>query len=102
MNEMELRALIERMIKEMVGEKPTPQVKAADYKPMVHHDTDTMIPDITEVDIRKQYLVKDPKNGPAFLALKARTPARIGLGRSGTRYRTETMLRMRADHAANG
>ena len=100
MNELELRALIERMIKEMAGEKPTPQVKAADYKTMERHDSGSSIPDITEVDIRRQYLVKDPKNGPAFLALKARTPARIGLGRSGTRYRTETMLRMRADHAA--
>lgn len=28
------------------------------------------------------------------------TPARIGVGRSGTRYRTSTLLRFRADHAA--
>ena len=42
----------------------------------------------------------DPKTGPAFLVLKAKTPARIGFGRAGARYKTETMLRMRADHAA--
>lgn len=101
MNELELRALVERMVKELAGEAPTPQVKGADYKPLETPDEQNQVlPDITEVDIRKQYLVPNPKNGPAFLALKERTPARIGLGRTGTRYRTETMLRMRADHAA--
>ena len=29
-----------------------------------------------------------------------KTPARLGLSRAGARYKTETMLRMRADHAA--
>lgn len=101
MNEIELRALVERMVKELAGEGPTPQVKGADYRPLEGGGcSGEVLPDITEVDIRKQYLVQNPKNGPAFLDLKARTPARIGLGRAGTRYRTETMLRMRADHAA--
>jgi len=100
-NELELRALVERMVKELAGERPTPQVKGADYRPMEHTQAGGgQLPDITEVDIRRQYLVKEPENGPALLDLKARTPARIGLGRAGTRYRTETMLRMRADHAA--
>ena len=52
------------------------------------------------MDLRKLYLVEHPQNGPAFLDLKAKTPARLGFGRAGARYKTETMLRMRADHAA--
>ena len=56
--------------------------------------------DITETDRRRQYLVKNPRNCPAFLDLKLRTPARLGLGRAGARYKTMSMLRMRADHAA--
>ncbi len=32
--------------------------------------------------------------------MKAKTPARLGIGRAGTRYKTETVLRFRADHAA--
>ena len=44
--------------------------------------------------------MEHPQNGPAFLDLKAKTPARLGFGRAGARYKTETMLRMRADHAA--
>ena len=59
-----------------------------------------MIADITTVDLRKQYLVENPKNAAAFMALKAKTPARLGVGRAGTRYKTATLLRFRADHAA--
>ena len=39
----------------------------------------------------------DPRVMPGLLAA---TPARIAVGRTGTRYRTNTMLRFRADHAA--
>lgn len=58
------------------------------------------IKDITEVDLKKQYLVAQPKKAEAFLTMKAKTPARLGIGRAGARYKTETMLRVRADHAA--
>lgn len=38
---------------------------------------------------------------PAFLSrMMAQTPARIGVGRAGARLRTETLIRLRADHAA--
>jgi ethanolamine ammonia-lyase small subunit len=36
----------------------------------------------------------------AMAAMLASTPARIGVGRAGTRYHTNTLLRFRADHAA--
>ena len=104
MNELELRALVERMVADLMGQAPTPQVKAADYKPLERGQESgsggEMLPDITEVDLRRQYLVPNPQNGPAFLNLKLKTPARLGLSRAGARYKTETMLRMRADHAA--
>jgi ethanolamine ammonia-lyase small subunit len=41
-----------------------------------------------------------PFDGDAMRALLLATPARIGVGRAGTRYRTNTLLRFRADHAA--
>ena len=107
MDEKELRALIERTIAELYGQAPTPAVKGSDYHPLEAQgntrpaaDLNAALGDITQTDIRGQYLVENPKNGPAFLALKKKTPARIGLGRSGARYKTETMLRFRADHAA--
>ena len=104
MNELELRALVERMVADLMGQAPTPQVKAADYKPLERGQESgsggEMLPDITEVDLRRQYLMPNPQNGPAFLDLKLKTPARLGLSRAGARYKTETMLRMRADHSA--
>ncbi len=61
---------------------------------------DGMIDDITEVDIRKQFLVPDPVDREGYLKMKSKTPARLGLWRSGPRYKTQSMLRFRADHAA--
>ena len=104
MKGVDLRALVERMVADLMGQAPTPQVKAADYKPLERGQESgsggEMLPDITEVDLRRQYLMPNPQNGPAFLDLKLKTPARLGLSRAGARYKTETMLRMRADHAA--
>lgn len=61
---------------------------------------DGMIDDITEVNIRKQFLVPNPADREGYLKMKEKTPARLGLWRSGPRYKTQSMLRFRADHAA--
>ena len=107
MNETELRALVERMVAELAGQAPTPQVKGADYHPMEPQGDSApeqsgaeALEDISQIDLRRQYLIPHPRNAAAFLDLKAKTPARLGVGRAGARYRTITMLRMRADHAA--
>lgn len=110
MNDKELRTLVERMIVDLMGQAPTPQVKGADYVPLESEGVTraweqsvaagAMLPDISEVDLRRQYLIENPRNGAAFQDLKLKTPARIGVGRAGARYKTVTMLRVRADHAA--
>jgi ethanolamine ammonia-lyase small subunit len=41
-----------------------------------------------------------PFDADAMAAMLASTPARIAVGRAGTRYKTNTLLRFRADHAA--
>ena len=58
------------------------------------------IPDITEVDLRKEILIPNAENEKAFLNLKEKTSARLGVWRAGPRYKTQTLLRFRADHAA--
>ena len=58
------------------------------------------IPDITQVDIRKQFLVPNAADKEGYLKMKSYTPARLGLWRAGPRYMTEPSLRFRADHAA--
>lgn len=93
MNREDLKALVAQMLQDM-----HPSAQAVLPAPSVPQED--ALPDITAVDLRQQYLVPQPKNREAFLALKQKTPARLGLGRAGTRYRTATMLRFRADHAA--
>ena len=102
MNEQELRSLVERMVLELAGQ-PAGASQSASAKPAPPRsgiDPNGCLEDITETDLRRQYLVEHPKNGDAFRDLKLRTPARLGLGRAGARYKTISMLRMRADHAA--
>lgn len=104
MNKQELAA----MVAELLQEIQEPQRKASDYKPTCPGperketpcDAEDFVPDVTALDLRKLYLVESPENGDAFRQLKSRTPARLGVGRCGPRYKTLTQLRFRADHAA--
>lgn len=101
MNEKDLKALVEQLVGQMLGELDTNVVSETVKKATeVVVDNNACIDDITEVDIRKQLLVKNPKDAEAYLDMKAKTPARLGIGRAGTRYKTETVLRFRADHVS--
>ena len=51
---------------------------------------DGCIPDVTEVDIRTQYLVENPEHGEEYAELKANAPCRLGIGKAGARYKTLT------------
>ena len=97
--------MVEEILRSMGSE---PMVKAGDYKPTdpgpqpvdTHlHDGD-FVPDVTQLDLRKLYMVDSPAQEQKYRRLKERTPARLGSGRAGPRYKTLTMLRFRADHAA--
>ena len=61
---------------------------------------DGCIPDITEVDIRTQYLVQNPEQGEEYAELKYNAPCRLGIGKAGARYKTLPQLEFRAAHSA--
>ena len=105
MNKQELSNMVAEILKTM-GQEPT--VKASDYKPAApmpekadthFHDGD-FVEDVTALDLRKLYLVEKAADADRFRKLKEKTPARLGAGKAGPRYKTLTMLRFRADHAA--
>ena len=105
MNKQELSNMVAEILKTM-GQEPT--VKASDYKPTApmpekadthFHDGD-FVEDVTALDLRKLYLVEKGADSHRFCKLKEKTPARLGSGKAGARYKTLTMLRFRADHAA--
>ncbi|MGG5461102.1 ethanolamine ammonia-lyase subunit EutC [Clostridium sp. B9] len=103
MNEKDLKLMVEQLVSQMVGQvdmQSVEKVVKEVAKTQVHEENDEFIPDITEIDIRKQLLVEDPADREAYLEMKAKTPARLGTGRAGARYKTITALRVRADHAA--
>ena len=93
MTEQQIRAVVEQVLARLGQDAPRESTGAPAA-------ADDPLPDISAIHLRRQYLVESPHDQAAFLAMKERTPARIGVGRAGARYRTETMLRFQADHAA--
>ena len=103
MDKEQLSALVAEILGQM-----EPAVKGADYRSTApepkavdyhHHDGD-FVEDVTELDLRKLYLTDNPADKERFAKMKLKTPARLGSGKAGPRYKTLTMLRFRADHAA--
>jgi len=101
MNKEEVSALVAEILAGM-GEPP--QVKSGPYYPEnpgpEQREEGGSAEDVSAIDLRKLYLTENPENKAEYLKLKGRTPARLGMGKAGPRYKTLTMLRFRADHAA--
>ena len=97
MNKDEIRTLVTQMLRDLSQEPP---VKAGDYRPTdPKRGAQPPEPEETEA-LERSYKVENPQNAHGFLALREKTPARLGVGRAGPRYPTSSMLRFRADHAA--
>jgi ethanolamine ammonia-lyase small subunit len=97
-SENELKKLVQQVLLEMTA-KGTSDIKMDEITNNEEVE-DGFIDDITAVDITKQLLVPNPADAKGYLKMKASTPARLGIWRAGPRYKTETALRVRADHAA--
>ena len=101
MNKEELSALVAEIL---AGMGEAPQVKGGPYHPEnpgpQQREEGGGAEDVSAIDLRKLYLTQNPEKGAEYLKLKTRTSARLGMGKAGPRYKTLTMLRFRADHAA--
>lgn len=99
MNKEELTALVAQILTQL---EPPDRVSRTDNAARERDDDvrEDAAADITQIDLRTLYLTQEPADGQRFASMKRRTPARLGMGRAGARYRTLTMLRFRADHAA--
>ena len=106
MKKQEITAMVAQILEEMNLREPT--VKASDYHPRdpgpqqgdTGYASGDFVPDVSQLELRKLYLTENPAQPEAFRRMKEKTPARLGSGRCGPRYKTLTMLRFRADHAA--
>ena len=103
MDEKNLRAIIEQVLAEMNVSADASKVSEAcvacssNTAPAVEEGE---IPDVTKIDIRKQYLVDNPEHGEEYAELKQAAPCRLGIGKCGARYKTLPMLEFRAAHSA--
>ena len=107
MTKQELTNMVAEILSQMHGTEQ-PKVKGSDYKTLIleqdkkddrYHEGD-FVPDVTALDLRKLYLTENAADPEKFKKMKLKTPARLGSGKAGARYKTLTMLRFRADHAA--
>lgn len=60
---------------------------------------DEILRDISEIDYTDRVTIDNPRDKESCIRLKKTTNARICVGRAGERFKTETLLRFRADHA---
>ncbi len=102
--EQDLRSLIQEVLngleKENISNIGTDQVlEKAVSKLNDYESVNDELYDITEVKMKDQLLVEDPVNREGYMHLKSATPARVGVGRTGSRPKTQPFLRFRADHA---
>ncbi len=56
--------------------------------------------DITSKEVKNIPLLDNPHDPDGLCRMMSKTTARIGVGRAGPRLKTQTMLALRADHAA--
>lgn len=107
MTKQELTNMVAEILSQMNGTEQ-PKVKGSDYKTLVleqdkkesHYHPGDFVPDVTQLNLRELYLVEHAADAYKFRKMKEKTPARLGSGKAGARYKTLTMLRFRADHAA--
>ena len=121
MEAKDLRAIIEQVLQEMnvspTELKASEPAAAAPAEASAEAGTGLQIPskgvalepsvvedgcleDITEIDIRTQYLVENPENKEAYAEQKFAAPCRLGIGKAGARYKTLPQLEFRAAHSA--
>jgi len=106
--ENELKSLIESVVKEIVQEQNSTQsdvVQKSGETESVNNTneskvSDESLADITKIDIRKELYVPQPEDKTGYMDMKKETSARIGVWRAGSRYKTSSSLRFKADHAA--
>ena len=105
MDTRELKEIIESVLSEMnvtgsaaAAEEVKPASKTSCCE--ASQVEDGVLDDITQIDIKEQYLVKDPYDKEGYMELKRHAPCRLGIGKAGARYKTLPQLMFRAAHSA--
>lgn len=105
-SENELKGLIEKVIAEMGTNQNSSSASNQQSTTNNANNTNTasnlpddQLKDITAIKMQDYFDMDTCVNKEEYLKYKAKTPARLGIGRAGLRMKTEPLLRYRADHA---
>lgn len=96
MDEKLIALIVEEVLKQLNGINACPGEACTSCKKKSQCAECT---DIASAQCKAIPLLKDPEDAQALMRMKTRTTARIGVGKSGPRLNTQTMLTLRADHA---
>lgn len=105
MNEMQLKSIIQEVLKELnikEDDIKNPRNPESIKSKAVENDSLKEEYDgesVTDYEMENFFAVPNPENIDAYKNYKKTTPARVGIWRAGPRYKTDTYLRFRADHA---
>lgn len=98
-SEREIRTLVEKILREHSEQGVALASPAAgNPEPELPAESGCLL-DLSCQDLQAQLLVANPCREFDYYEMKRATPARLGVGRCGTRPLTATILRFRADHA---
>ncbi len=96
MNQQQIDAIVDAIVAEIKRQgNLTPQPPSLQGKREVALD----LPDLTTTEARQRTWIQNPANPQALRGLMMTTPSRMGIGRSGPRYRIIPQLLFWADHA---
>ena len=90
--------MVEKVVREVLTmmQKNTEPIATPTQSPV---EVNNLV-DIAGEEERKRILIDSPADREALERMMEKTSARIGIGKSGPRLKTSTLLMLRADHAA--
>lgn len=104
MDNSAIESIVQAVLKKLSESGESAEVKKDDVLAAVTSFADDIpeseLIDITSKEVKSVPLIDNPADSDSLERMIKSTPARIGVGRAGPRLKTQTMLALRADHAA--
>lgn len=97
-----VESIVQAVLKQLAsnGGNVSESTVSSAVKSIVDDVPDGSIADITSKEVKSIPLLENPADSDGLARMMNKTPARIGVGRAGPRLKTQTLLALRADHAA--
>lgn len=97
-----VESIVQAVLKQLAsnGENVTEQNVREAAASFTDNTPDSALIDITSKEVKSVPLIDEPADKDGLMRMMNKTTARIGVGKAGPRLKTQTMLALRADHAA--